>query len=137
MKFKYTLKIWEGPTPDGEAWQNIDYPPLPGRKIRGGADSIATSDNAAITAASGTWAYLQYPASTSKVTAEEYGINEQLEEIAAAMAGKIYCAEVWRHAYYSQGMPPKRLRGYVSYADTTRRGKWANLDATEMRRRIA
>ena len=136
MKFDYTLKIWRSQTPDGEAWQSIDYR-FPGRKLKGGADSFATSDNAAIAAASGTWAYLQYPASLSPITAEEYGIDEQLEQLAQAMQGQICCGELWRHKRLGLGMPPKRIRGFVSYAAETRGSKWAELDATVMLKAIS
>ena len=136
VKFKYTLKIWLAPSPDGEAWSNLDYE-FPGRKLRGGGDSLATSDNAAIRAASGSWAYLQYPASSSKITAQEYGLNEQLEELAAEMSEIVCCAELWRHKKLNLGMPPKKIRGFVSFSDQTRGGKWAELDATTMLKAIA
>ena len=135
MQFEYVLKIWLCSAPDGQEWRSISYK-FPGQKIRGGVDSFATSDNAAIVAASGSWAYLQYPASANETTAAEYGQNDELECLAQAMQEFTCCGELWRRACFSKGMPPKRIQGFVAL-DAPRGGKWNRLDAVEILKKIS
>lgn len=135
-KYKFSLRVFKGATPTDTPAFCLDYE-LPGRKLKGGIDSLTTADKSAKTKAVGIWAYLQHPGSKSEETAQEYGIDETLEPLAEEIAEQICCAEVWRAAVYSQGLPPCRLAGFVSYADETRGGKWKETDATEFLKRIA